>query len=166
MSVWGRFDDLEGVTKDAVEEARASFEQVPAGKYTVKLGRYTDEFGQDHVVEAGESRSGLPMLKARMRVQGGKYDNNLIFYNQVLVNPNNARFTSMNIANAVSFISGVLGEKVEFESLGQFENLVTQINEGVKFDIDLKYKNDYPEIKVIEPMEIEEENLASEDIPF
>lgn len=65
---------LEGDFADANEEKAGNFDPIPDGKYTVEV---TD-------AEVTTSKSGQAMLKWTMRVVGGKYDNRLVWRNNLL----------------------------------------------------------------------------------
>ena len=60
MSLWERFNNI--ATVDEVEVAKAVYSPVEAGKYYAILNK----------IEAGESSSGLPMLKASFKLESGK----------------------------------------------------------------------------------------------
>jgi hypothetical protein len=107
-NLWERFDGI--VTATEVDEVVKSFAPLVAGEYEGKLEELV----------AGESKSGLPMLKGKFRLA----TNRVVFYNQVLQNANNPAFTAMNVAKAVNDVGFILGEEIEFTTLGEFAGLV------------------------------------------
>ena len=161
MSIWERFNEIEGADAGAVEEARSQFEPIEEGQYKVRL----------EGLEASESRSGLPMVKGRFRIVEGEKENQLIFYNQVIQNLNYPNITALNISKVMTLVSGILGERVEFEGLVKLEQLLKSIDEGIEFTIEVKYEardteKSFPQITVVKELEDLAENISSDDIPF
>ena len=98
-NLWERFENI--ATTEEVESAKAEFTPMAEGRYKVRLEE----------IEAGESKSGLPMLKGKFRVIES---NRVIFYNQVLQNLSYPFITAKNIASATIFINGLTHEALEF----------------------------------------------------
>lgn len=148
-NLWERFESI--ATPEEVQEAAFSFKPIEAGEYNATL----------ESIEAGESQSGLPMLKGKFRLD----NNRPVFYNQVLQNLNYPAMSAKNIAEALQFVSGLVGEEVEFKGLGSLGELVETIPAGGVFRLDLTYdKKDYdqkfPKLKVIGIAD------ASGDMPY
>ena len=161
MSIWERFNEIEGADVGAVEEARSQFEPIGEGQYKVRL----------EGLEASESRSGLPMVKGRFRIVEGEKENQLIFYNQVIQNLNYPNITALNISKVMTLVSGILGERLEFEGLVKLEQLLKSIDEGIEFTIEVKYdskdtEKSFPQITVVKELEDLAENISSDDVPF
>lgn len=166
-SIWERFNEIEGADAGAVEEAINQHEPLEDGDYRVRLETWTDEFGDEYVFQAGESKSGLPMAKARFRIIEGERENQLIFYNQVIQNLNYPNITARNIASLMRVLSGILGEKIEFKSMVELERLFNEIDEGIEFTINLTHNaKGYPEYRVVKDIKDLAENISSDDIPF
>ncbi len=166
-SVWERFNEIEGADSSAVEDAINQYEPLEDGDYRVRLERWTDEFGDEYVFQAGESKTGLPMAKARFRIIEGERENAMIFYNQLIQNLNYPSITAKNIASLMRVLSGILGERIEFKSMGELEKLFNNIDEGIEFTINLTHNaKGYPEYKVIKELEPLEFSDSDEDEPF
>lgn len=145
MSVWERFDDI--ANTEEVDTAKAQFKPLEEGEYEAVLEK----------IEAKESKSGLPMLSAQFRTN----TNQMVFYNQVLQNINNPEITARNIAQAVTFLEGVLGEDIQFEGLAKLAQIVESVPVNTNYTIEVTYgKNDteknFPKVKIID----------SQDDPF
>ena len=140
MSLWERFNNI--ATVDEVEVAKAVYTPVEAGKYYAILNK----------IEAGESSSGLPMLKASFKLESGR----LVFVNQVLQNPNYPDMTAGNIARALDFVEKIIGEDIKFTSLGDFAELIEniKINPDVTYVIEVSYadkdtEHKFAQVKII-----------------
>ena len=89
----------------------------------------------------GESKSGMPMLRGKFR---DIETNKLFFYNQVLVNLNSEWATSRNIAEALTFVEGIVNDDLEYTGLSDFAETVENIEVGTEIRIELKYNdNDF-----------------------
>lgn len=156
---WQRFDNI--VKPEAIMEAKAEFDPVEPGTYKMIVESF----------EAGESKSGMPMLKARFRLAE---NNRVLFYNQVLQVIGQDWLTERNIAEAIVLLEGMLEEDIEFEGLGQLGELVNSIPTGSEYYMEVSYdSNDheqsFPKLEVVEkPAEIDdfEENTLDSDIRF
>ena len=157
-NLWSRFDSI--AKPEEVMEAKSQFEPIGEGTYKVLLEE----------ISPSESKSGLPMLKGKFRI----IDNNrIIFYNQMLQNLNYPNMTAVNVAEAVSFVSGLVQEEIDFTGLESFAQLITEIPIGTQHTVEVSYgKNDteksFPKLKVIEDiddLEIEDTEL-DDSIPF
>lgn len=114
MGIWERFDNL--ATDVEVQEAlekQKEFAPLPAGDYYCTLEELL----------ASESKSGLPMLKGKFRT----LENRVIFYNQMLQNLSYPEMTAVNIAEAVSFLSGLSGKELKFTTVGALEQVIESI---------------------------------------
>ena len=136
-TVWDRFDGI--VNAEEVVEARAKFEPIDAGEYTARLEK----------LAPSESKGGLPMLKGQFRTE----ENKVIFYNQMLQNLNFPNMTAVNVAEAVTFVSAITGEDIEFEGLAKLAEVVQGIEAGKVYTIVVKYgakdlERSFPKISV------------------
>lgn len=156
---WERFDSI--AKPEAIMEAKAQFDPIEPGIYKMIVEGF----------EAGESKSGFPMLKGRFRLAE---NNRVLFYNQVLQVPNQDWLTERNIAAAIVLLEGMLEENIEFEGLAQLGELVNNIPTGSEHFIEVTYgvtdhKKSFPELKVVEePVKVDdfEENTLDEDVRF
>ena len=127
-NLWERFDSI--VTVSEVTEAKNKFTPIEAGDYKAVLEE----------LSPSESKNGLPMLKGKFRTVEG---NRVIFYNQMLQNLSNPNMTAVNVAEAVTFIGGLVGEEIEFQGLARLASLVTSVPVGGEYLINVSYgKND------------------------
>lgn len=141
-NVWDRFEGI--ATPDEIKVAKDKFKPLDPGRYKMVLVS----------IEAGENKSGLPKVGGKLKtVEGAK----LQFYNQNLQNVSNPDMTAVNIAEAVTFVGGLLGEDLEFTTLGQFAQDIERCNQdcqGSVYTIDVSYgKNDgemkFPKFKIV-----------------
>lgn len=113
--------DLDGIKKDAEEAANNSggdFEEVPYGKYEVKLEKL-------ELVECkSEKNKGQPMVSAWFRVSAGSQKNRLIFLNQLV----NQGFQIHIIKDFLRSLDS--GCEIVFEDYEQFGNLLMDILEA------------------------------------
>lgn len=129
-NIWEKFDkmvDVENLKKDVAEVAEngLQFREVPDGKYEVKIEK----------MELKESKSGRPMLSVWMKILGGEYTGQLIFYNQVID-------MGFGLHNANEFLRSLdSGIDVEFENFTQYNNLIMDIHEAIdgKLEYGLEY---------------------------
>lgn len=145
-NVWDRFNGI--ASADEVTEAKSKFEPPIAGDYVAKL----------ESIEPSENRDNLPMLKGQFRT----LENKILFYNQNLQNVSAPQMTAVNIAEAVTFISGLLGEEITFAGMSDFAEKVKSVPVGGQYKIRVSYgKKDleqkFPKLKVVEKIE---------DVPF
>ena len=139
-NIWERFENIASV--DEVQTAKVQFSPIEAGDYKAVL----------ESIEPAESKDGLPMIKGKFRL----VDNNrVVFYNQMLQNLNYPNMTAQNIAEAITFVGGLLGQDVDFEGLGHLANLITTIPIGGEYMMNVSYgKKDFemkfPKLKVVE----------------
>lgn len=152
-NVWERFDSI--VKPEEVTEAKSKFAPVEAGKYLAVLEEITP----------AENKDGLPMLKGKFRTVES---NRILFYNQNLQNLNYPNMTAVNVAEAVTFISNLTGEDVEFTNLSSLATLVSTIQTGGEYMVEVYYgKTDldmkFPKLKVARVEEnapLEEDDIA------
>lgn len=154
-NVWDRFEGI--ASTEEVNEAKKKFTPIDAGVYDMALEEITP----------AESKEGLPMVKGKFRTVEG---NKVVFYNQMLQNLNYPNMTSANIAEAVSFVSGLLGEEIEFTGLGALAKTIETIPTGGIYSIKVSYgqkdiEMKYPRLKVMGKVDgdlVPEED----DLPF
>lgn len=138
-NVWDRFESI--VSAEEVVEQKSKFENPVAGDYIVIL----------ESLVPSESSSGLPMLKGRFRSS----ENKVIFYNQMLQNLSNPQYTAMNVAQAVSFVEALVGESINFTSLSQLAQIVTEMEMGGEYKLNVSYgdkdtEQKFPRLKITE----------------
>lgn len=150
MSLWERFENI--VSANEVNDAKAQFTPIQAGDYQAVL----------ESIEPAESKQGLPMLKGKFRTIEG---NRILFYNQMLQNLNNPNMTAINVAEAVTFVGGLLGEEVEFQGLGHLAGLIESIPTGGEFTVNVSYgtkdlEMKFPKLKIKVPVEAFEDSFT------
>lgn len=138
--------DLEGLKHD-VEEAKengGSFEEVPTGTYEVAINK----------LELTESKKGDPMVSVWFKIIAGKYQNSLIFMNQVIT-----QGFQIHICNELlrSLDSGL---DIDFEDYVQYADLLLNVFEKVDGNLEysLEYgetKKGFPTYKIIDVFEVE-----------
>lgn len=141
--VWDRFDTI--AKPEEVEEAKAQMINPDAGDYLALLEE----------IKPDENKDGLPMVKSRWRLVEG---NKVVFFNQNLQNLNYPNMTAVNIANAVAYVSTILGEEVVYQGMSKFAAKIGEIAAGQMYKINVSYgKKDldcaFPKIKVIEKVD-------------
>lgn len=148
MVDWTRFD---GIAKpEEVQEAQDTFKPLDAGEYVMKL----------ESIEPSETKDGLPMVKGKLRTVDG---NKMVFYNQTLQNISRPDMTKFNIAEAVEFISGLVGEKIQFKSIPALAETITGITVGGLYKVKVSYgakdlDMKFAKLKIIEKID--------EGVPF
>lgn len=146
-NIWERFNSIANAEEVAVEKEKTiSFDPLPSGEYKITIEE----------LEPTESKSGLPMLKCKMRTDS----NRVIFYNMMLQNLSDPKYTAMNIAIAVEFIGKILGQEVEYTNMSEFADTIGTVptNDGTQFRVNLSYgKNDFemkfPKIRILGKVE-------------
>jgi len=130
-----------------VVQAKNSFAPIEAGEYHVKLEKY----------EVGENRDMLPAIKCAFRMG----NNRLIFNDMSLQLASYPDMTAMLIAQANDFTNDLVGEDVEFTSLGELAGRVEKAPIGESFKVEVYYTKQnpdkFPKVKIIEKLE---------DVPF
>lgn len=143
MIDWSRFQDI--VTPEEVNEAKAQFSPIDAGEYEVTL----------ESIEPSESKQFLPMIKGKFKTtDNGRF----IFYNQMLQNISRPDMTKVNIAEAVDFIGGLVGEEVVFKSIPDLKTVIINIPAGQKYRIRVSYgakdvDRQFPKLKIVQKIE-------------
>lgn len=136
MSInWEEFDkdvDIENLEKDVEEASKkefGDFEDVPYGKYEVKITK----------LELTQSKSkGEPMLVAWFQVINGEHKDRLIFMNQVVVK-------GFQIHTANEFLRSLeTDENIEFKGYAPYNILLLNIYEKI---VDNEYELEYGENK-------------------
>ena len=122
---FSKFDtlvDVDQLKKDVEAAKENSFQDVPAGVYTVKVEN----------LEIGETKDSRPMLKAMFRIKEGDFAKHCLFMNRVLYGTKN---DANMIASAVGFIESLDPSEevgsIVFESYSQFAELVMDVAEDV-----------------------------------
>mgnify|MGYP006314405759 FL=1 len=141
MGIWERFDDI--ATVDEVVEESYKVEPLEEGNYVMTLQE----------INAAESQNGAPMIKGVFRLD----NNRPVYYNQLLQNLNYPSMTAKNIAEAVAFLSGLIGQDIKYEGLSKLEEVINGLESGILAEINVTYgKNDfdkkYPKLKVVKLM--------------
>lgn len=136
---WIKHNDV--VSKDDVLNPKLKITPIEPGIYEARLEQF----------EPSESKKGLPMIKGRFRLK----NNRIIFYNQMLQNVQYPHMTAVNIAAAVKTVGQLLGEKIEFENMGSFAELIDSLPLGGLYKIEVSYgKKDiarnFTKIEIIE----------------
>jgi len=145
-SIWDRFEGI--VKAEEVVEAKAQSQPLDEGTYEMTLV----------AIEAGETQSGLPAMKAQFKMGTGK----IVYFTQVLQNLNYPNLTSLNISKACEMIEGLTGEEYVFTTMGDLATKITSIPVDVNYIVEVSYETKdtakkYPKLKVLE---------SSEDVPF
>lgn len=154
-SVWERFDGI--ANAEEVNTAKNSFDPIPVGTYEATL----------ELLEAGETKDGLPKLSGRFRLDTGR----IAFYNQNLQNLNNPNMTAVNIAEAVKFLGALKGEEIEYVNLGKLESDMHEIPLGGKYKMSISYgakdvDMKYPRFKVLSKVDDVVDNFDGSELPF
>lgn len=124
MSIFAKFNeqvDLTGIKEDIVQAGNndQEYEDVPVGQYEVAADKIE--------VVMTKSEPARPMLTIWFRVLDGKYKNQRIFYNQVLLSKtfeNAGMLTSMALEMLRQLESNV---EVKFEDYDQLAQLAIEI---------------------------------------
>lgn len=132
-NVWEKFDkaiDTKALKDDvkAAQDNTQEYRDVPKGHYEVKMEK----------LELVESKTGKPMMACWMKILGGEYKGQLIFYNQVV-------HVGFGIHKATEFLRSLeSGIEVQFESYKQFYELLLNILEAIegKFEYEVDYGED------------------------
>lgn len=161
----GKFDkfnqsiNLENLNKQ-MEDIKANgggnYQDLPAGKYRVKLVKM-------EVGACGEKAKtpGAPLLKADFKVVSNKHKNQHMFLNKVLYTERNDDSWNMGklMMNVVGWINTLEPSDdvgpVIFENYNQFSDLIMDIAEDVSdLEYDVEYNPDaFNSIKIVEAYE-------------
>ena len=138
-NLWERFEGIADAKE--VESEKVNFKPLLPGEYDAVLDK----------IEAGESKTGLPMLKAQFScIEGGRK-----LYANIMMQANNPDFTAKNIAKALVFVSAVAKEEVTFTGMGALAEKIASIPTGdvyrvkVEFDETRDYEHKYPILSII-----------------
>lgn len=128
---YSKWDKTYNVSAEDVKELDANggkrdFEEVPFGKYEVKVAK----------MELASSKKGDPMLKVQFKVLEGKYKGNFIFMNQVVTQ-------DFQIHNANEFMRSLdSGEEIKWTGkYSEYATLIDKVFEAI--DGNLEYALDY-----------------------
>jgi hypothetical protein len=149
MDIWAKFDqmvDTEGLKKDVKEvaENKIEFKEVPEGRYEVKIEK----------IELRQSKTGRPMVAFWFKVLEGEYENQYIFWNQVVD-------MGFGLHKVNEFLRSLdSGLEVQFENFTQYGQLLMDIHEAIdgRLEYGLKYsKNNkgYDEFEITDVFELE-----------
>ncbi len=149
MDVWAKFDqmvDTEGLKKDVKEvaENKIEFKEVPEGRYEVKIEK----------IELRQSKTGRPMVAFWFKILEGEYNNQYIFWNQVVD-------MGFGLHKVNEFLRSLdSGLEVQFENFTQYGQLLMDIHEAIdgRLEYGLKYsKNNkgYDEFEITDVFELE-----------
>lgn len=149
MDIWAKFDqmvDTEGLKKDVKEvaENKIDYKEVPEGRYEVKIEK----------IELRQSKTGRPMVTFWFRILEGEYENQYIFWNQVVD-------MGFGLHKVNEFLRSLdSGLEVQFENFTQYGQLLMDIHEKIdgRLEYGLKYsKNNkgYDEFEITDVFELE-----------
>jgi len=149
MDIWAKFDqvvDTEGLKKDVreVAENKIDYKEVPEGRYEVKI----------HKMELKQSKTGRPMVTFWFKILEGEYENQYIFWNQVVD-------MGFGLHKVNEFLRSLdSGLEVQFENFTQYGQLLMDIHEAIdgRLEYGLKYsKNNkgYDEFEITDVFELE-----------
>ena len=147
--VWAKFDqmvDTEGLKKDVreVAENKIDYKEVPEGRYEVKI----------HKMELKQSKTGRPMVTFWFRILEGEYENQYIFWNQVVD-------MGFGLHKVNEFLRSLdSGVEVKFENFTQYGQLLMDIHEAIdgRLEYGLKYSKNskgYDEFEITDVFELE-----------
>lgn len=145
--------------QDAYDKAKKNNydnEPLPEGVYRVKVEK----------IELGETgpnskNPGMPMAKIQFRIVGKEHNNQCLFYNQVLFGyDKEGKLTAFGVKKLDDFLMSLEPTfDVSFSAckskdpIGEYADLLLDVAEDIEkleYDIELKYKGEFPEYKVIE----------------
>lgn len=149
MDIWAKFDqmvDTEGLKKDVKEvaENKIDYKEVPEGRYEVKIEK----------IELRQSKTGRPMVTFWFKILQGEYNNQYIFWNQVVD-------MGFGLHKVNEFLRSLdSGLEVQFENFTQYGNLLMDIHEAIdgKLEYGLKYSKNskgYDEFEITDVFELE-----------
>ena len=149
MDVWAKFDqvvDTEGLKKDVKEvaENKIDYKEVPEGRYEVKI----------HKMELKQSKTGRPMVTFWFKILEGEYNNQYIFWNQVVD-------MGFGLHKVNEFLRSLdSGLEVQFENFTQYGQLLMDIHEAIdgRLEYGLKYSKNskgYDEFEITDVFELE-----------
>lgn len=131
-------DELANATKKARENSK-EFDDLPAGKYTVKIEK----------LEMKMSKTNKPMMCVQAAVTEGKMKKRKMFMNRVLASDKGADKTGNLIAGAETWLSKLQAEdedgeliRCDFKSYGQFAELIEDIADAIE-DMEMEYEVTY-----------------------
>ncbi len=150
MSIFEKFNksvDLEGLKEDlkeVQENGGGNYEEVPLGKYEVKIDK----------MEIKETKKGDKlMLSVTFKVLDGPQKNRLIFMNQVIT-------SAYGLHNANEFLRSLKsGIDVIFDDYNQYSELVEDIMDAIsdRLEYELTYSENDKEFKVFEITDVFED---------
>lgn len=113
---WDKQTDLDGLYEDIdnASKNKNEYEEVPHGTYDVFIEK----------MELKETKKGDPMVSIWFKILNGKFENSIIFYNQVIT-----KGVQIHIANEL-LRSLETSVNVEFKSYSQYAALLNDILEA------------------------------------
>ena len=150
MSIFEKFNksvDLKGLKEDlkeVQENGGGNYEEVPLGKYEVKIDK----------MEIKETKKGDKlMLSVTFKVLDGPQKNRLIFMNQVIT-------SAYGLHNSNEFLRSLKsGIDVIFDDYNQYSELVEDIMDAIsdRLEYELTYSENDKEFKVFEITDVFED---------
>ena len=150
MSIFEKFNksvDLKGLKEDlkeVQENGGGNYEEVPLGKYEVKIDK----------MEIKETKKGDKlMLSVTFKVLDGPQKNRLIFMNQVIT-------SAYGLHNSNEFLRSLKsGMDVIFDDYNQYSELVEDIMDAIsdRLEYELTYSENDKEFKVFEITDVFED---------
>lgn len=146
---WNKAIDTAGLAEDTKEVEQnggsGEYDEVPVGTYEIKVEK----------MELKESSKGDPMFSAWFRILNGKYENQLLFMNQVIT-----QGFQIGIVNKFLRSLDAVSQEIEFKDYGQYNDLILDVAEAVdgKLEFLIEYKKskkDFPIYTVKEVYEVE-----------
>lgn len=150
MSIFDKFNqnvDIEGLKEDVktASEGGGDFKEVPHGTYEVEVEK----------LEPKMSKSGKPMLSIWFKILDGEFENNRLFYNQVI-------HTGFGIHMANEMLRSLESDvEIDFEDFVQYEQLMMDVYENINgrleyaIDYTANKKNpQFNDFKIIEVFEV------------
>ena len=149
---WDSMYNAKELKNTAEEAAKNEFKEVEPGKYTVKLEKL--ELGE---TGAQSKRPGSPMAKGTLKIQEGKFKNQNIFLNFLLIPNDEGKNFGLHRCN--EFLKSLdTGIDVEFNGFADYADLLMDIKEEVDrqklyYEIEYTVRNGFGSVKVLEVFE-------------
>ena len=146
---WSKFDkkcDVEGINEDIKEMDTGDFEEIPVGRYEVRL---------DSLEMKPTKEKGLPMMVACFTVIEGEYKKRKIFVNQVIYMGDANDKYRVNTANR--FLRGLeSGLDISFKGIQAYDNLIQAVEKKCvesEYLIEITEKKGFRNYSIIEKYE-------------
>lgn len=137
--------DIDGFNKDVKEASKGGFEELPLGKYEVRL---------ESLEMKATKKAKDPMIVAQFTVIEGDYKKRKVFVNQVcyMASHPNSNANRMNIS--LQFLRSLdSGLEVEFEGFKALARLVERIDdkcEGEEYLLEIGENKGFRNYKIVE----------------